>query len=176
MAQEFTVKSEIIESKINQLLPSQGGFGAGVDFSASTLIIPTIDLTETAEGSRLRQDLQVAMDFASSFNAINNTTTVLVNTTGFFRVFGTSVRGNNAAGNNRIFLSDGFTTKVVFQDSITTNAVSIPPNGLIFDFIVYLRAGDTLSGQSNSTQMDLNVSTRQVADVSGNLTNPLGFI
>ena len=60
------------------------------------------------------------MDFASSFNAINNTTTVLVNTTGFFRVFGTSVRGNVATGNNRIFLSDGFTTKVVFQDSITT--------------------------------------------------------
>ena len=175
MAQEFTVKSEIIEDKINQLLPSQGGFGAGVDFSASTLIIPTIDLTETAEGSRLRQDLQVAMDFASSFNAINNTTTVLVNTTGFFRVFGTSVRGNTATG-NRIFLSDGFTTKVVFQDSITTNSVSIPPNGLSFDFIVYLRAGDTLSGQSNSANMDLNVSTRQVADVSGNLTNPLGFV
>ena len=176
MAQEFTVKSEIIEDKINQLLPSQGGFGAGVDFSASTLIIPTIDLTETAEGSRLRQDLQVAMDFASSFNAINNTTTVLVNTTGFFRVFGTSVRGNTATGNNRIFLSDGFTTKVVFQDSITTNSVSIPPNGLSFDFIVYLRAGDTLSGQSNSANMDLNVATRQIADVSGNLTNPLGFV
>ena len=36
MAQEFTINSTAIESKINQLLPSQGGFGAGVDFSAST--------------------------------------------------------------------------------------------------------------------------------------------
>ena len=58
MASEFTIKSEQIESKINQLLPSQGGYGAGVDFSASTMVIPIVDLTETAEGSALRQDLQ----------------------------------------------------------------------------------------------------------------------
>ena len=33
MGQEFTIKSAKIEEKINQLLPTQGGFGAGVDFS-----------------------------------------------------------------------------------------------------------------------------------------------
>ena len=48
MAQEFTINSEAIESKINSLLPSQGGYGAGIDFSASTMIIPIIDLTATA--------------------------------------------------------------------------------------------------------------------------------
>ena len=63
MAQEFTIKSQDIEDKINQLLPSQGGFGAGVDFSASTMVIPIVDLTETAEGSALRQDLQSAISF-----------------------------------------------------------------------------------------------------------------
>ena len=61
MAQEFTIKSEAIESKINQLLPTQGGFQPGVDFSASTMVIPIVDLTETAEGSSLRQDLQSAL-------------------------------------------------------------------------------------------------------------------
>ena len=50
MAEEFIIKSEAIEDKINQLLPSQGGFQAGVDFSASTMVIPIVDLTETAEG------------------------------------------------------------------------------------------------------------------------------
>ena len=65
MAQEFTIKSQDIEDKINQLLPSQGGFGAGVDFSASTMVIPIVDLTETAEGSALRQDLQSAISFLS---------------------------------------------------------------------------------------------------------------
>ena len=51
MGQEFTINSAAIESKINELLPSQGGYGAGIDFSASTTIIPIIDLTETASGS-----------------------------------------------------------------------------------------------------------------------------
>ena len=50
MAQEFTIKSADIEDKINQLLPSQGGFAPGVDFSASTMVVPIVDLTETAEG------------------------------------------------------------------------------------------------------------------------------
>ena len=64
MAQEFTIKSQDIEDKINQLLPSQGGQGAGIDFSASTMVIPVVDLTETAEGSSLRQDLQTSLSTA----------------------------------------------------------------------------------------------------------------
>ena len=51
MGQEFVIKSPQIEDKINQLLPSQAGQAAGVDFSASTTVIPIVDLTETAEGS-----------------------------------------------------------------------------------------------------------------------------
>ena len=63
MGQEFIIKSDAIEDKINQLLPSQGGKQAGVDFSASTMVIPVVDLTETAEGSSLRQDLQTSLSF-----------------------------------------------------------------------------------------------------------------
>ena len=70
MAQEFTINSEAIESKINQLLPSQAGFGAGIDFSASTMVIPIVDLTETAEGSGLRQDLQKSLKKQSRQNKI----------------------------------------------------------------------------------------------------------
>ena len=85
MAQEFTINSEAIESKINSLLPSQGGFGAGIDFSASTMIIPTIDLTETASGSSLRVDLQSAFSHAgiTAFN-VSNATTTIVSTTGYW--------------------------------------------------------------------------------------------
>ena len=61
MGQEFIIKSQDLEDKINQLLPSQGGFQAGVDLSASTTVIPIVDLTETAEGSLLRADLQNAL-------------------------------------------------------------------------------------------------------------------
>ena len=61
MGQEFVIKSTQLEDKINQLLPSQGGAQAGVDLSASTTIIPIVDLTESAEGSGLRVDLQSAI-------------------------------------------------------------------------------------------------------------------
>ena len=46
--------------------------------------------------------------------------------------------------------------------------------GRSFDFIVCLEAGDSLRGTSASGGADdfLNVSTRQLADLSGNLINP----
>ena len=169
MAQEFTIKSEGIESKINQLLPSQGGFGAGVDFSASTMVVPIVDLTETAEGSALRADLQTAVDFASNYtNLENETNTVLVNTTGFYRV---SLTAGGTNSNGQINIFDGTTSKVIRFYAFASTATQV-----IDDFIVYLRAGDSLRGTSAASSVGINVITRQVADISGNLTNPQGFV
>ena len=168
MAQEFVIKSEDIENKINQLLPSQGGFGAGVDFSASTMVIPIVDLTETAEGSSLRQDLQTSLSLASVtvFNVVNTTST-LINTTGFYRVFGMSYL--NASGNNTMQLTDGTTTKEIF--------ISVSSAGTnerrTFDFNVFLPAGASLTATSTSGSNGLRGTTRQIADISGNLINPL---
>ena len=66
MAEEFTIKSETLEDKINQLLPSQGGYATGLDLSASSMIVPIVDLTESAEGSNIRQDLQTALSKTST--------------------------------------------------------------------------------------------------------------
>ena len=101
MGQEFVIKSTILEDKINQLLPSQGGAQAGVDLSASTTIIPIVDLTESAEGSVLRQDLQRSLSFSSStaFDIQNVTDDTLVNTTGYYRVFGTVTTTTSGFGN-----------------------------------------------------------------------------
>jgi len=44
MGQEFFINSQNLENKIRELLPSQGGAGAGFDLTASTQIIPIIDL------------------------------------------------------------------------------------------------------------------------------------
>ena len=84
MAQEFVIKSATLEDKINQLLPSQGGAQAGVDLSASTMVVPIVDLTESAEGSNLRVDLQTSFSLTSisSFNVTGSTTTDLANTPG----------------------------------------------------------------------------------------------
>jgi len=174
MAQEFTIKSEDIESKINQLLPSQGGFGAGVDFSASTMVIPIVDLTETAEGSALRVDLQSCISFstATAF-AVNNTTTTVINTTGYWRIIGTCNSISNAGGDaeGQIIINDGTTDKVIWTDRI---AASSTQTGTIssFDFILKLEAGHSLKVFSSGTATDIGGSVRQIADLAGNLINP----
>tara|TARA_E500000178_G_C16990735_1_gene740668 strand:- start:1218 stop:1724 length:507 start_codon:yes stop_codon:yes gene_type:complete len=167
MGQEFTIKSENIESKINQLLPSQGGYGAGIDFTASTTVIPIVDLTETAEGSPLRQDLQtsISLNSATVYN-ISNTTTTLVNTTGYYRVFG-----------NVRFTTTNASAAFALTDSITSKNIVVYGNNSLalfddYDFIVFLKAGQSLTANTSNTSCFLRGVTRQVADVNGNLTNP----
>ena len=172
MAQEFTINSSAIESKINQLLPSQGGFGAGVDFSASTMVIPIVDLTETAEGSDVRVDLQTALSFNSVTTfAVSNTTTTIVNTTGYFRVFGTATAtffGSKTAFN----LTDGATVKRIIDFSTGTAGGSAPGTVIAYDFNVFLGAGDSLQAESSGSNFVMIGCTRQIADINGNLINP----
>ena len=173
MGQEFIIKSQKLEDKINQLLPSQGGFQAGVDLSASTTVIPIVDLTESAEGSNLRQDLQVALSLTSCTPfSVTNTTSTLINTTGYFRIRG-NYQGTNPGGvnTNTIQITDGTTTKILD----TFVADNVGGNGNIylpFDITVFLEAGDSVTATSASTLFRITGTTRQIADISGNLVNP----
>jgi hypothetical protein len=175
MAQEFTIKSQQIEDKINQLLPSQGGFQPGVDFSASTMVIPIVDLTETAEGSNIRQDLQtsLSLDSITTFSFANTNGTI-ISTTGYFRVFGTSTLFSNSSQlmTNKLTLTDGITTKNAFEHIAPSTGAAMVTQA--FDFIAFIKAGDSMTatstGPSNFAQLQGN--TRQIADINGNLVNP----
>jgi hypothetical protein len=174
MAQEFTINSTAIESKINQLLPSQGGFGAGVDFSASTMIIPIVDLTETAEGSDVRPDLQTALSLNSvTAFRVENQTTTLVNTTGYFRIFGNAMVSQASTDNHVEFrLTDGTTTKIIYDYDVSGATASNNFHTESYDFVVFIAAGNSLVGFSDASEGTLAGCTRQIADVSGNLINP----
>ena len=167
MGQEFFVKSDNLESKVRQLLPSQGGLGAGFDLSASTQIIPIVDLTESAEGSDVRADLQTALSFdsLSTFN-ISNTSTTIISNTGYFRVFG--VGNLFGSGGITFTLTDGASTKDIMQLVASASQFTITP----FDFTVFLSAGDSMSINANTTSARCAGSTRQIADIDGNLVNP----
>ena len=168
MAQEFIIKSPDIESKINQLLPSQGGFQPGVDFSASTMVIPIVDLTETAEGSNTRQDLQRAFSHKSStFFNINNTTTDMANTPGYYLVFGNAAT-SNSDGLATLQITDGATTKEIYQYVVAAAAREV----VIPEVMVKLEAGDTLQGVSSTGFLGHRICMRQIADVNGNLVDP----
>ena len=169
MAQEFTINSSSIESKINQLLPSQGGSGAGVDFSASTMVIPIVDLTETAEGSGQRVDLQSSLSHGTitTFSVTNATNTTVVNTTGYFRVFGSCWTNGNATSSINLF--DGSTSKDIIVFHSASSGVQIRTT---FDYIVLLKAGDSLRVTAGNSATIVNGNTRQIASLDGTLTNP----
>ena len=175
MAQEFTIKSPQIEDKINQLLPSQGGAGAGIDFSASTMVIPIVDLTESAEGSALRQDLQRSLSLTSITDfSVSNTTTTVLNTTGYFTfqiiVFGTSISAGDATGT--INITDGTTTKKIRQYRFEDQTTTTPQPTIVDGFDVLVKAGDSINVVTDRVGMTITGVFRQIADLSKNLTNP----
>ena len=169
MVSEYFINSQELENKVRTLLPSQGGAGAGFDLSASTQIIPIIDLTESAQGSNVREDLQTAMSFSSitSFDVIGTTST-LINNTGYFRVFGNYTRVGADIG--KFELNDGTTTKIVIE--FTYPSSSTAEMMINYDFIVFLKAGDSFLATTNTTNGTLSGNTRQIADINGTLVNP----
>ena len=177
MGQEFFIKSDTLEAKVRELLPSQGGLGAGFDLSASSQIIPIVDLTESAEGSNLRQDLQSSLSFTTvTATVVSNASATFVTTTGYFRLFGNVYIGssNSPTTNSscEITISNGSTSKILFrvrQDSISGVART---QNVPFDFNVFLEAGDSLIAAASDAQSEISVATRQLASIDGTLVNP----
>lgn len=177
MAEITRVTSEALQAEIRRLLPSQQGFGE--DLEATNVITPIIDLTSVAEGSSLGQNLQTALAFNSqtTFDIVN-TTTVIANTAGFWRVTANFYTSGASGFTDRIGLtmSDGTSTKDVY--TVALSAGSTFTGGVIddVDLVFFLRSGDSISGVSPATFTNVSGSVRQIADVSGNLINPSGFV
>tara|TARA_R110000803_G_C11836317_1_gene303991 strand:+ start:43 stop:567 length:525 start_codon:yes stop_codon:yes gene_type:complete len=174
MGSEYFINSQELEDKVRKLLPSQGGAGAGFDLSASTQIIPIIDVTESAEGSNLRQDLQTSLSHSSVTTfSVTNATTTLINNTGYYRVFGVSnVVMGGVARTTSFILNDGATDKVIWTSSSVVTSSNNTLTNENFDFVVFLSAGDTFSATSSSTSTIITGCTRQIADIDGNLVDP----
>ena len=168
---EYFINSQELEDKVRTLLPSQGGAGAGFDLSASTQIIPIIDLTESAEGSNLRQDLQTAYSHGNITNyEVNNATTTVISNTGFWQTFGNICIDSGAAGDEigNLKINDGSTTKSLYKiaiDSAGTSLYQVYP----FSFVFKLEAGDSFEVDSNGTPVTIIGAVRQIASIDGTL-------
>jgi hypothetical protein len=173
MAQQVkTITSETLEAAYRALTPSQNGFTE--DLMASNTIIPVLDLTSAAEGSSVPEYLQNALAFGSqtAFNVINTTTT-LANSTGFWRVFGTTTSraGGSGFSTCKFTLTDGV-SPIDFW--IHSNPAGISST-LQFDFVVFLSSGISLTTSTDTVNSNSSGSYRQIADVNGTLVNPSGF-
>ena len=174
MAQVRPVTSEALEAQIRNLLPSQNGFTE--DLQASNVIMPIIDITAAAEGSNVPEYQAQALAFGSqtAFTA-QNATTNLANTAGFWRIIGTSVIGSRASVTTSRFDISGVSVKQIWAHSAPGVSTSGGATGVDFDFIVFLKAGETLQSISTSADAIVSGSYRQVADVNGTIVNPSGF-
>ena len=175
MSQIISITSEALQATVRRLLPSQQGFGE--DLQASNVILPVVDLTPTAEGSQLSPDLARAMAFTDVTPfAVQNSGSTIINTAGFFRIFGNStITDGSAAGPlNEITMTDGLSAKRIWAQEADTTA-STESLSVNVDFIVFVNSGESITCSSNNNKAIFNGSTRQVADLYGNITNPSGF-
>lgn len=170
------VTDETLEKRFRDTFTAQGGSELISDLYASGVIVPIVDFTAAAEGSVLRTDLQQAWDFSTgTASQINAGTSTAISNSGFWLV---GVRASiNFAGTNPqtgdLEIFDGATNKTIWrlQDRIS----NVSEEFLINDQItVFLRSGDSLRMVCDANAA-ITVNYRQVADVNGNLTNPLGF-
>lgn len=176
MAQIRQVVSEALQKQIRDILPSQQGFTE--DLQATNVIQPIIDLTPSTEGSTLGVNLQTALAFGSQTAfSVKNTTTTIINNTGFYRVFGTvsGVTISAAEHTGQFNISDGLSTKRLLTFEYDNGGTVGVNYGQMYDFVVYLTSGDSLSVTSTIDRILVSGSTRQIADVNGNLVNPSGF-
>lgn len=176
MAQIRQVVSESLQATVRRLLPSQQGFTE--DLQASNVITPIIDLTASASGDSLPLNMQQAIAFGSqsAFDA-NNSSVVVANTTGFYRIFANASMLTAASGatrTNSFTMTDGFSVKTVWKQS--GYAGGGDSFSSVIDFVVFLPDGETISAVSNNVAAFLSGSTRQIADVNGNIVNPSGFV
>ena len=171
----ITVNSEALEAEVRSLLPSQAGFGS--ELQASNVITPIIDLTPTASGSNLGTQIQEAINYgaATAFSARNGTIDI-ASSAGFYRVLGTATILPDTSDRFSCFvqMTQGGVTKnvwgIIAPSTAAQGAISV-----LMDLTFFLTPDDTLSVNSNNDGATLVGSIRQVATVTGELINPVGF-
>ena len=163
-------------AQFRQDFPAQAGEGITGDLNYSDTIVPIVDMTNAAGEGVLAQNLQTAWDFSTGFNSINNNTFTIVNTPGFWQLdLNATLRYADGGIKGDIRIDDGSSFKKIWQISNTTATEADTVTTQQDKFVVYLRSGDDLKVNSTSVNCIIDVWFRQIADLNGNLVNPLGF-
>jgi hypothetical protein len=175
MAVETPIVSETLQKTFRDNFPGQ--VSSGRDIHVSDTIIPIVDFSAETTVTGLRSDLQSAIDFnVTSFDVTNTTTTVL-NTTGFWSISAVFNSQGLASGLfGSIFLDDGTTTKLLAKQEVYNGGGSpVEVNILTYNKIILLKTGVSLKIQSNNLAVNVNGTCRQIAALDGTLQNPDGY-
>lgn len=168
------IVSEALQKEFRDNFPSQ--VNSGRDLHVSDVVVPIVDFSTTVGTTGLNDSLQQALDInVTTFN-VNNTTTTVINTTGFWRIQGVSIIGQMSGGSHNMDfkLTDGVTSKVLFDFFAVRsggNSYAQTP----FDFIVIVKSGFRIDVSTDLADNFLIGNCRQIADLSGTLQNPDGY-
>lgn len=174
------VTDEALEKRFRDTFRAQGGSELVDDLYAQGVIVPIVDFTAAATGQQLGQNLQTAWDFSTGSVSITSASpTNIITNAGFWQVDLTySGQAADAGATLRtatIDIYDGTTYKAVWAFSNAINQVNTYNSIVENSFVVFLRSGDSLTGQGQSAEYPLDVWYRQIATVSGDLVDPSGF-
>lgn len=174
------VTDEALEKKFRDSFKAQGGAELVNDLFASGVIVPVVDFSDAAAGSALRADLQTALDTATTVTVrFANGTSTVVSTPGFYKVlvnYCIPLRGPSQE-NYYLDLTDGITTAKIWSTGEGNSTTNEDDSVSTFETVVFVRSGYSLRLHSvnGGGSGYISVSSRQIADSSGNLVNPLGF-
>ena len=175
------VTTEALEKKFRDTFPSQAGAELVDDLYASGVIVPTVDFTAAAQGSALETSLQRAWDFSTSLLTVtsNGTPQTMTTTPGFYKIDLIASTNDFARASvvtiAQVDLFDGATTTPIWRWSTVGQSGTAPEAITSATFYVFVRSGDTLRVRKIAGSETVDIWYRQIADVSGNLINPLGF-
>lgn len=171
------VTSEQLEKKFRDTFTSQSGSELVSDLYAQGTIVPTVDFTSAALGSELPTYLQTAWDFSTDHNTVaGGPVNIITSGSGFYKIdlVCTAVVASGAI-EAKVFITNGLTNVVIWE--MNTPSTSVQSNTVTQqnEFYVFLESGFTLIAQTDQPAAKLDIWTRNVADLYGNLTNPLNF-
>jgi len=171
---ETPIVSSSLQQDFRTTFPSQ--VSSGRDLHVSDVIVPIVDFSTTATGGTLASNLNNAIDYAMGNFTVVNTTTTIINTTGFWRVlFNYSILGTGSARNMNIIMNDGSSDKIVYRVSRPSSVINETIN-FAEDIVFYLHTNHSLKVFTDDAQVECSGSYRQIADINGNATVPLNFV
>lgn len=174
------IVSESLQKTFRDNFPSQ--VNSGRDLHVSDVILPIVDFSATAGvSSGLNINLQEAFDHSITSFDVQNTTTTIINTPGFWKILfnvAYSYGFNSSFDNSGIIISDGSTDKFLTKFNNSGSGFN-QQNGVVLTYspnylTVYLRTDDLIKITA-SQSTNIMGSCRQIADVSGTLVNPQGY-
>lgn len=170
------ITDEALEKRFRDTFRSQGGAELVDDLYAQGVIVPIVDFTAAATGGQLGQNLQTAWDFATGYDKVENDIVQIISNAGFWQIdLNLSMLHNTVLRNGRVLISDGFTSKPIWEAHSINTSTTQTTNMESSSFVVFVRAGRTVSVESNNVNCIIDVWYRQIATVNGDLINPSGF-